>query len=117
MNSENPTPTPPDPNQSPTLAAPQHRLNWLVFFAALLAPAAITFFSALSGNKDAPVVWAFVGSGLGGIVCGVLLGRRFGKTTVAQVLLGILFTFIFAFVCFVMSFFGCMAGGFKVDMR
>lgn len=117
MNTENQTPAPLVPEAPPSTVNPKPRLNLWLFFAALLMPPVITFLSASSGLKDAPVVWALVGSGLGGAACGVMLGRRFGKTTTSRVLLGILFAFLFAVVCFVMSFMGCLASGFKVNMH
>ncbi len=117
MNSANQTPTPLPPDEPQATIPSKPRLSLLLFFTALLAPPVITFLSARSGLKDAPVVWALVGGALGGIVCGVMLGRRFGKTNVSRVMLGILFTLIFAVVCFVMSFAGCMTGGFKVNFH
>lgn len=93
------------------------RLHWPWFGAAFLLPAVLTFGTAAAGMKDAPVACAFVGAGLSGLVCGILLGRRLGRTTAAMVILSIVFIGLFAVASFALCFGGCMAGNYQLDMR
>jgi hypothetical protein len=94
------------------------KINWWIFFAVLLAPPLLTLLAAFSTNEhagaDAPPFVAMVGGISSGIVCGIMLALRLGKTTDTRVLLGILFCVILAVVCVTLSCFGCLAGGYKL---
>jgi hypothetical protein len=94
------------------------KINWWIFFAILLAPPLLTLLVAFSTNEhagaDAPPFVAMVGGVLSGIVCGVMLALRLGKTTDTRVLLGILFCVVLGVVCVTLSCFGCLAGGYQL---
>lgn len=106
---------PPGPENAP--ASP--RFNWWLLLALLLAPAVLTALTVLvDGSSDGPAPGvASIGGLLGGIGCGVLLGRRFGRTTATRVLLG----FIFAGGCVMASvaiaMFGCLASGYDLNIH
>ena len=93
-------------------------LKWLPFLLALLAPPLLTILATSLDNKGgAPIAIALLGSGVGGIVCGALLGRRFGSTPESRIGLGILFSVIMVVAVTGMSCCGCLASGFKLDFR
>jgi hypothetical protein len=90
-----------------------------VFFGALFAPLLVTILAvklSSSSNGAAPAV-ALIGGAVSAIVCGILLGRRIGKSFEARVVLSIVFVLIMAVVCIGMNCFGCLAGGFRLDLR
>ena len=93
------------------------KINWLIFFAVLLAPAVVALLGAMGKVEPLAVGSPLVGGGLAGIVCGIMLGRRVGRTSAARVLLGILFVGVFGCVSFILSFFGCLLGGFQMNMH
>src|SRR5438270_10292279 len=82
------------PSAAPDSARPA--IKWLPFLLALLAPPLLTILAAVSLDHKggAAVAIAFLGSGVGGIVCGAMLGRRFGTTPQSRIGLGILFSII-----------------------
>ena len=96
---------------------PARKLYWPWFTLALLLPAIITFATAAARCKDAPVACAFIGAGLSGLVCGILLGRRLTTNPGVAVVLSIVFICVFAVVSFALCFGGCMAGNYQLDMR
>ena len=100
-------------------ASPPVRLNWLVFFAVLLAPPLLTILAVQVGSNSngLAVAIALLGGGLGGIISGAMLGRRLGKTTGTRMVLGLVFALALSVTCIGMSCFGCLAGGFKMDFR
>lgn len=98
-----------------TTSAP--KLNWLLFLGVLLAPAVAALLGAMGKFEGLAVGSPLVGGGLAGIVCGVLLGRHVGRTSGARLWLGILFVAVFAVVSFMLSFFGCLLGGFQMNMH
>lgn len=93
------------------------RINWLIFFAVLLAPAVVALLGAMVKSEELAVGSPLVGGGLAGIICGIMLGRSVGRTSAARVLLGILFVGVFGCVSFILSFFGCLLGGFQMNMH
>jgi hypothetical protein len=107
---------------SPTDAVPPQnkppavRVNWLVFFSILLAPALLSVLVVLLGARQGNLApWiAFFGGILAGIVCGAMLGFSLGRTRAARILLGLLLSIVMVVVCVGMSCFGCMAGGFQL---
>ena len=107
-------PAPPvDPNPPP----PQ--TNWLLLLAFLLAPAVLTCLAVLidkGSNSPAPGV-SIIGGALGGIGCGVLLGRRFGRNTGLKVLLGVIFAAVCVVVSITIATFGCLASGYQLNFH
>jgi hypothetical protein len=97
--------------------APGHRLNWLIFFLVLLAPAALAFIGSITKVEGLAVAAPLVGGGIAGLICGIQLALRFGKTTGARVLLGCLFFALLGSLSLALGFAGCMVGGFKMDFR
>lgn len=99
----------------PTL--PPVKINWLIFFAVLLAPALLTTLTASSIqtlNESVSPTIALLGGSAAGIVCGVLLGLRLGKTALARTGLGILFSVVMVIVCVMLCLFGCNLGGYHM---
>jgi len=113
MNPAVSTPPPvPAPTQSP------RRLNWIAFLALLLGPAVLTSVAAFADhNSDAAPAFALIGGALGGIGCGVLLGRRLGQSLSRRVVLGLVFSALCTVACITISTFGCLAGGYQLDLR
>ncbi len=109
-------------NQTPaeTIApTPPAKTNWLVFFAVLLAPVIL---SCIAGGLDKPnggvsPMLALVGGGAAGIVCGVMLGRRLGKTAGRKIFFGIVFSIVMAVVGIGLNCFGCLAGGYQMNLH
>jgi len=104
-NSSQPTSPPPPPA----------RINWPVFFAAMFGPTIATILVVQTQLKDPPPVVAFFGGGISGIICGVLLGRRLGRTRQARILLSFLFVLVMGSACVIMNCFGCLASGYKLN--
>ena len=95
------------------------RVNWLLFLACLLGPAALTCLAVLldqSSNSPAPGVSIF-GGALGGVGCGVLLGRRFGRTTGLKILLGVIFAVVCGIASIAIATVGCMASGYQLNLH
>jgi hypothetical protein len=94
-------------------------MNWWLFFAVLLAPPLVTLLAARGGRdaEGAAIGIGLLGGGLGGIVCGAMLGWYLGKTAAGRITLGVVLAGVLAVVCVGMSCFGCFAGGFKLDFR
>jgi hypothetical protein len=93
------------------------RINWFVFLLVLLAPALLSAIGAQIKSDGLAVGGVFAGSPVAGIFCGVLMGRRFGRTTGSRIVLGIVFTIVFGAVSFVLSCFGCSLGGFNLKIH
>jgi hypothetical protein len=101
---------PPGPERVPQPA----RLNWIVFLALLLGPAAPTSLAAVADHKsEAAPGLALIGGVLCGIGCGILLGRRLGRSTAARVILSLVFSAICAVACITIAMFGCLASGYQ----
>lgn len=117
MNSNKSLPPLLDPAAAPE--PPPRRLNWLLFALALFMPTVLTILITMTGGQksDAAVAVALIGGGLSGIICGGMLGWRFGKSTTNQIVLGIVLGGVFVVACIGMNCLGCLAGGFKLDFR
>jgi drug/metabolite transporter (DMT)-like permease len=107
--------TTPSPEPAPQI--PRAKINWLIFFAAMFVPTVITILSVQTGSKDTPPIVALLGSGVSGIICGAMLGRRFGRTPETKIALGVVFILVMGAACIAMNCFGCLAGGYKMDFR
>lgn len=106
-----------DPAPPPVPAPPY--FNWLLFLAVMLSPVVLTMLTVRLGDKsgDAAPAVAFFGGGAAGIVCGILLGRRLGKTMPLKVLLSLVFTFVMAVVCIGMSCGGCLVSEYQLNFH
>jgi hypothetical protein len=95
------------------------RLNWFIFLVVALAPVFLTIITVqvVSRENEAAVVVASLGSGLSGIICGILLARRLGKTMRHKIALAIGFALLMGIACTAMSCFGCLASGFPVNFH
>src|SRR5262249_52156546 len=71
---------PPPIGVAPALAPV--RINWLLFFAVLLAPPLLSLVVARGGRdtEGLAIGTALLGGGVAGLICGVWLGRCLGRT-------------------------------------
>jgi hypothetical protein len=97
------------------------RIKLPIFFAVLLAPALLTllfaYINRAQGNEGISPGLA-VGGGVGaGIACGIMLALRMGKSVGAKIALSVLLSVLFVFVCVMLSFFGCMIGGYQLSFH
>ena len=89
----------------------------LLVAGLLLCPTILGLIGAMAKSDALAIASPLVGGGISGIVSGILLARRFGKTARSKILPGIVFSAVLAVVSFGSGFFGCMLGGFKTDFR
>src|SRR5580765_6010530 len=91
-------PTSPTPPGSPPLKPV--KIKWPIFFVVLLAPPVLTSMVAFVGkgqsNESVSPIIALFGGGAAGVVYGILLALRIGRTVPIRVLLAILFAGILA---------------------
>ena len=92
-------------------------MNWWLFFAILLLPAVLALISSLLKLESLSVAAPLFGGPIAGIICGILLARRIGRTTATRIGLGFSFIALFAFLSFVLGFVGCTVGGFTINMH
>jgi hypothetical protein len=92
-------------------------VNWWIFFAILLAPAILALIGSLLKVDGLSVGSPLIGGAIAGIVCGILLARRVGRTTPTRIGLGFLFVALMGFLSFALGFTGCMVGGFKMNLH
>lgn len=93
--------------------------RWRQFIGLLLGPGGLTALTALldsSSNSPAPAV-ALLGSLVGGLGIGVILGRRWGRNAAGQILVGLLLAVVGAVVCLTIATFGCLASGYQLNMH
>jgi hypothetical protein len=97
---------------------PPIKINWLIFFAVLFAAPLLTMLTAFLSkgqtNESISPAIGFFGGAVAGIACGVMLGLRLGNSVGLRVVSCILFVFIMAAVCIMLSFFGCMVVGYQL---
>jgi hypothetical protein len=107
------------PTLDVVVQAPGLKLNLLVFYMILFAPVLLTIVAVqlMPKSSDTAPVVAFIFGTASGVLCGILLGRRFGKSLESRIGLGILFSLIMVVVCVGMSCFGCLASGYQLDFR
>ncbi len=69
----------------------------------------------VAAAANSPVAWVFFFGGplVSGVVCGIILARRIGKTPRTKVALAVPLCLVFILGGFVMSFFGCVVGAQK----
>ena len=111
-------PNPPaDAGRQPPASRP--KMNWLIFFAALLIPVIGSCIAGALDSRDggfAPAI-AMIGGGIGGIICGVTLARRFGRDVAGKIILGVIFSGFMAVACIGMSCFGCALSGYQMSFH
>lgn len=112
-----PDPSPTTPPSVPVPFDSKPRINWFLFLLVLLAPALFTVLGARSKSDGLAIGSALFGSLAAGIVCGVWVGLRFGRTTVWRFALGIVFTFVLGVLSLVLACFGCSLGGFNLNIH
>lgn len=83
----------------------------------LVLPPFCALMAAAAGLRDAAPFVALAGGGVAGIACGTLLALHFARTTEGRVVLGFLLSIVFVVVCITASSFGCLAGGYRFDLR
>jgi hypothetical protein len=112
----NPSPL---PSPDPVIEGSPRKVNWLLFFAAMFLPTLLTVGMILLGAKqgDTAPATAALGGGISGIVCGTMLGRRFGRTPRLKILLGIISALVMGVACVTMNCFGCIASGYKLHLN
>jgi hypothetical protein len=98
----------------PFCGASAIRPNWRIFLCALLVPPILTLISAfpaitrMTGNIS-PIV-GVLGSLVGAIVCGGMIGGGGTNSGPARVIVSFIFTGIMFVVCLMLCFFGCAVG-------
>lgn len=80
----------------------------------LVVPAILAFIGAAIKLDSLAVASPLIGGGIGGIYCGQLFARRFGKTAGVKILLGLVVGCVAASTIVGIGFGGCMLGGFTV---
>lgn len=93
-------------------------MSWPFFFLALVAPVLLTILTARFSPKSPidPAATAFWSAVISGIVSGMMLARRLGRSGEAKALFCIVLVPAMFVVSLVMNFFGCLAGsqGFRI---
>jgi hypothetical protein len=93
-----------------------------LFFSIFLAPPLLTVLIVLLsfGSRDVQdgaALVALFGGGIAGITCGIMLGRRLGKSSATRVGFSLLLGPIMVVVCVGLSFFGCMVSGYQLSFH
>lgn len=86
--------------------------------AALFGPPLLTALAAMVDRRGpaAPALM-FLGGAAGGLVAGVMMGCRFGKTTPTKALLSVVLAGISAVAVVALSGFGCALGGYQINVH
>jgi hypothetical protein len=108
---------PPEQSTSPPPLPVKPKFRWGWFLLALFLPTLATIASVQFKSQDAAPAIAVIGGGISGIVCGVLLALRLGKSPEARVGLGFAFVIVMSVACVTMNCFGCLASGFKLNIH
>ncbi len=91
----------------PLATSKNQEINWLVFFAVLLAPAVLAMIGMATNLVSLVMLATFIGSGWAGITCARMLARRLAGNGGTRVLLVAVFSVVFAVLSFVLCFVGC----------
>ena len=105
---------PPEIADSPS---PPRRLKWYLFLTAIFLPTVATALAVQMNGKDLAPAVAVLGGGLSGIVGGILLASRFGRTTGSRLAMGFGLAFVLSVACVTMNCFGCLASGYKLNFH
>jgi len=103
------------PNPPPGL--PRPKLNWLVLLAQLFIPTIATIIAVQMHWGDGAAFIALFGGIGSGLIAGIMLGLRIGRTTGTRVTWCCVFTVVIGAACIGMNCFGCLASGYKLDFR
>jgi len=99
---------------------PPEKFRTIPFFLLLLGPPVLTLLAAALGGdseESASIPIGLLSGGAGGIACGILLGRRIGRTWLTKIMLGLMLVAVMAPVCIFLCFMGCTLGGWKLNIR
>jgi hypothetical protein len=105
---------------------PSVKFRAQLFFTALLLPPALTMIWAAvvrlvlrdgAVNEGVSPMVGFFGAVAGGLVCGVLLGLKAGRTVPTRIICSMVFAPIFFVVCIVLCWFGCSTGGYQLSFH
>jgi len=99
---------------------PPARLNAAVFSLLVFIPPVLTLLSARlapAPNGEFPVMIGFIGGGVAGIACGIMLGFRIGKNPPARLALSVAFAAVMVVVCVSLCCFGCTIGGYQISLH
>lgn len=90
----------------------------MLFLAALFGPPILTMLAALMDNRGAAApALMLLGGGAGGLVAGIMLGCRLGRTTTAKVLLGMVLSGVAVIAVITLCGVGCGLGNYKVSFQ
>ncbi len=101
-----------DLGEEETVAVPATKINWLLFFAILLAPAILSLIGVSLDLGTLIVGATFGGSLLAGTFCADLLDKQRGYSSAVKWCLAA----VFALLSFILCFGGCVAGA-MVQMK
>lgn len=87
------------------------KINWLVFFALLLAPVVFTMLVALFKSPTATIIWVLCSSPVAGIISGIMLSRMTAGHLGLRIFLALVFMAALSVFCLVSCFFGCAITG------
>lgn len=113
------------PSESPDPAKelPPAKIRWIWFWVTLLTPPVLTLLSALlvrlampagARNEGISPMVALIGSGIGGIASGTIIGIKLGRTIPARIGISVLCSGVMCVVCIILCFFGCNLGGYRI---
>ena len=100
----------------PPAAASSTKFNWLLFLGVLLAPAMFALGGSIGKIEGLAVGSPLVGGAIAGLLCGIQLAQRVGRTSATRLGLGLLFVGLFGCVSFILSFCGCLLGGYQMKV-
>jgi hypothetical protein len=99
------------------------KFNARLFFCALLLPSILTLISAaimrslFSGtvvNEGVSPMVGLAGGALGGVICGILLGRKTSTGLLERIFGSLIFSAVMIVVCVMLCWFGCNLGGYEL---
>ncbi len=97
---------------------PWSRSQWWLFLGALFGPPVLTALAAMLDHRGpAAAALMFLGGAAGGLVVGVMLGCRLGKTTPTKALLSVVLAGISVVAVVALSGFGCALGGYQINVH
>lgn len=111
-------PSEPPPTHVPPPDPAWSRTQWTAFLAALFGPPLLTSLAAMMDHRGAAApALMFLGGAAGGVVAGIMLGCRFGKTPPAKVGLSVLLAGVTVVAVIAMCGFGCALGNYRLDFK